>query len=113
MSPQHREPLPDVIHVQVLKAEVLEVLRAGVLRPEAVLLLASVAFADEEGIARMSINSLRRWCGKPDGQRASKRFIQARIDDLIAAGVLAPGSTPEELRSMTARRTETTEEKSA
>lgn len=104
-------PPNNVAPVSVLHTEVLDVLRytgPGRLHPGSKILLASMLFADNEGIAKLNENSLRRWCAEPGSTRASSGFLRRQIDFLTEAGVLAPGSTPTELRSMLAYRGERT-----
>lgn len=98
------------LHVELLHDEIVAVLRSNRenerLHPASKIVLASILFADSEGVAHLNDNSLRRWCAEPGHQRASKPYLQRQINGLIEAGVLAPGSTPTELRSMLAHRVE-------
>jgi hypothetical protein len=99
--------LPDVIGVQLISEEVLELLRdqgPDCLHPDTKIVLAALMLADAEGVAVLRNRSLQRWCGRKPGEFASRGFIRSRIDYLVRAGLLAPGSSPGELRSMVARQ---------
>lgn len=101
--------LPDVIPAVLIADEVREVLRytgEGAPHPDVKILLATVLFADEEGVAKLGARRLRKWCARPGHRTASRGYVVGRIGRLIEAGVLAPGSTPTELRSMIGRRAE-------
>lgn len=97
---------PGTTHVRLIRSEALAVLKGNGdvrLHPDQIIMLAALLFADEEGIAYMNPKSIQRWCARPGQYRASERYVQRRIDAMIDAGVLAPGSTPLELRSMIGR----------
>ena len=107
MSAKSGYPYPDTQDVVILREETLHVLRNGRwkgVHTDALIVLAAILFADEEGVAELHDGSLARWC-TPKGQRERPEgFLEGRIEKLIAAGALAEGSTPEELRSMVSRR---------
>ncbi|UQN29582.1 hypothetical protein [Brachybacterium kimchii] len=69
--------------------------------------LASVLFADSEGVATLSDRTLARWLGGDGRTKVPMREVRQSIDRLTEGGVLAPGSTPAKLYSMIARRAET------
>lgn len=88
--------------VHLIEADVIALAKSPELHPDMRLLLASVLFADGEGVSKFRKSQLQGWCASHGRRRASARFVQSRIDALIEQGVLAPGSTPTELRSMVA-----------
>lgn len=101
------QPISDTVTITLIRDEAMALLRGKgpeSLHPTTKILLASVLFADSEGVAHLGSESLRRWCAGPDRRRASQAFIDRRIEELLAAGALAPGSTPKELISMLAYR---------
>lgn len=100
---------PDTVAVELIYADALELLRdngANRLHPDSKILLAAVLFADEEGVANLNAGALAHWCKLPGRKRGSDRHVQQRIDVLVDVGVLAPGSTTTELRSMINRAAE-------
>ena len=97
---------PGTVHVRLIWDDCIALLRnTGEHRisVDTKILLASVLFAYNEGITRMGPRQLRRYCGDQRRKMATTEFLQGRIDNLAEVGVLAPGSTPEELRSMIGR----------
>ena len=97
---------PGTRHIRLITAECVALLKnTGVdrLSVDTKILLAAILFADDEGIAYIQSGKLSHWCGDQRFKRASNRFLQKRIDHLVTVGVLAPGSTPTELRSMVGR----------
>ena len=97
---------PGTRHVRLITDEVMALLKdAGRdrLTEDSKIVLASVLFADNEGVAHIEAGKLSRWCANPGFRRAGRGFLQRRIDHLVKGGALAPGSTPEELRSMVGR----------
>lgn len=99
----------DILEAQIIVAEALAVLRDNGekrLHPGVKIALASIALADDEGVATMRPKQLQRWCGRSAQERAGAAFVDRQIEALIEAGVLAPGSTALELRSMLAYRAE-------
>jgi hypothetical protein len=104
--------LPEIIPAELIRDEAFPLLRdtgAQSLRPDSKIMLAIVMLADHEGVAYLTPEALRRWCAQPGKRRASQSFVNKRIRCLIDAGVLAPGSTATELRSMIGRRAEAEE----
>lgn len=97
---------PDEVPVILLRDEVREVLRGqGTgLHPDVRITLAALQYADDEGVAVLSPNALSRWCRLPGSDGTSQWFLAQRIDHLTEVGILAPGSTARELRSMIGRR---------
>lgn len=99
--------LPSVVGLQMISDETLRILRdhgEGAPHSDLRIALASLLFADGEGVAHLEEGALRRWCSI-DGKRMSTvSFVERRIGVLVEAGVLAPGSTPTEMRSMIGRR---------
>lgn len=97
------------VTVELIYADILGLLRDnGADRPQTdiKILLATVMFADEEGVAHLNDGALAYWSRLPGRKRGSDQHVQRRIDVLIDAGVLAPGSTTTELRSMVGRAAE-------
>lgn len=88
--------------VQMIDAEVIAIIKNPEVWSDVKLILASAHFADGEGISRFSKGQLARWLAMPGHRRAKAWFVESRIAALIEQGVLAPGSTPTELRSMVA-----------
>lgn len=88
--------------VRLIESEAISLIKSQEVHPDIRLVLASVLFADGEGVSTYSKGQLQRWMASHGRRRASAWFVQARIDVLIEQGVLAPGSTPLELRSMVA-----------
>lgn len=107
MSAKSGYPYPDTQDVVILREETLHVLRNARwqgMHTDALIVLAAILFADEEGVAELHHGSLERWCTPKSQREVSKDFLERRIGKLIAAGALAEGSTPTELRSMVSRR---------
>lgn len=108
---------PETVPVELIYDEVLAQLRpAGgddQIGAEAKILLAVLLFADNEGVATLKPGALRHWCGRSRRSRASTEFVARRIQHLTDAGVLAPGSTETELRSMVGRKADENEEEMA
>lgn len=98
------------VELSVIHDDMVELIRSRggpALGPESVIILASMLFVDEEGVATIREGSLRRWCRRPGRKEsATAEFVEGQIQKLIVAGALAPGSTPTELRSMVARAAE-------
>lgn len=92
--------------VNVIDAEAIALMKSDDMHPDMRLMLASIVFADGEGVARFRKGQLQHWLARPGRRRAVAWFVQRRIDGLIEQGVLAEGSTPTELRSMIAYGTE-------
>lgn len=97
---------PSTVHLELIRHDIRELLRntegerAGV---EVKIVLASLSSPDDEGVTRLREGDLAAWCAMPGKPPATDEFLQMRIDRLIRAGVLAPGSTPTELVSMIGR----------
>lgn len=97
---------PGTVHVRLIEDECLALLEntgEDRISVDSKIILATVLLADGEGIAHLERGQLAHWCGDQRFKRASNRFLQKRIDHLVTVGVLAPGSTPTELRSMVGR----------
>lgn len=96
---------PGTVHVRLIWEDSTGLLKSKGdqrLHPDQKIMLAALLFADGEGIAKMGPEQLQRYCADR-GPKASRAFVQGRIDHLIQCGVLAPGSTLTELRSMFGR----------
>ncbi|MGP5362971.1 hypothetical protein [Brachybacterium tyrofermentans] len=99
----------DIITIELIKSEALALLRPtekARLHPATRLTLASILLADDEGVAVLKPKQAQRWCSSTPGGMAGLTFVRGQIDELIERGVLAPGSTELELRSMIGRRAE-------
>lgn len=98
--------LPDTVPVELIHDDALAVLRdrSGVLHPDTKILLASLLFSDDEGVAHVQARALGRWCALPGTSAARPEFLAQRVGVLTDGGLLAPGSTIQELRSMVGRR---------
>lgn len=97
---------PGTRHVRLITDECMAVLKdrgENRLNADSKIMLATVLFADDEGVAYIEPGKLALWCGDPGNARAGRSFLKRRINHLVKAGVLAPGSTPTELRSMIGR----------
>ncbi|MGP9745963.1 hypothetical protein [Brachybacterium sp. AOP29-B2-41] len=92
--------------VNVIESEAVAFMKNAAVHPDLRIMLASIVFADSEGITVLRKGQLPAWLAQPGRRRASSGFVRARIDGLIEAGALAEGSTPTELRSMVAYGTE-------
>lgn len=95
-------PSPLTAGVEVIHDEVMRFIKYSNAHPDQRILLASIRFADEEGVARFRKAQLQDWLAPPGRRRATASFVDRRIEALIEAGALAPGSTATELRSMIA-----------
>ncbi|MEE1651829.1 hypothetical protein V1260_13685 [Brachybacterium sp. J144] len=73
------------------------------LGPEAVIMLAALLFADDEGVARIERGELRRWCAGDGQGRAGSHEVWEHLERLMDMGALAPGSRTTELRLMFGR----------
>ena len=97
---------PGTVHVRLIEDECLALLEntSNVrLSLDSKILLVVSMFADDEGVAYLEPGKLALWCGDQKHERAATSFLKRKIRKLIAVGLLAPGSTPEELRSMIGR----------
>lgn len=97
---------PGSRHVRLILDECMDLLKdrgESRLNADAKILLAAILFADSEGVAHLEGGQLARWCGSPTYAKAGRSFLKRRIDFLIEVGLLAPGSTLVELRSMVGR----------
>lgn len=97
---------PGTVSVRLIWSEGIALLKKkgkGSLSVDSKIMLAALLFADDEGVAQMKPRQLARYCADWKNETASPAFLKRRIDALIEAGVLAPGSTPTELRSMIGR----------
>ncbi|MBK0330127.1 hypothetical protein I8D64_01750 [Brachybacterium sp. MASK1Z-5] len=107
--------LPDVVHVELITDEVMALLRAKgpeALSDDAKIILASLLFADEEGIATFGSRTVPRWLS-PGEVQLTYPECRERVLHVIAAGALAPGSRRKQLRSMIGRRAEVQEHEGA
>lgn len=97
---------PGTVSVRLIwddSVALLEKKGKGSLSVDSKIMLAALLFADDEGVAQMKPRQLARYCADWKNETASPTFLRRRIAALIEAGVLAPGSTPTELRSMIGR----------
>lgn len=97
----------DVFTVDLIRYEVFELLKAdgeSRLHPSNKILLAVILLADNEGVATLRPKQLQRWCSSRPGGVAGLAFVRGQIAALVERGVLAPGRTELELRSMIGRR---------
>ncbi|MBK0332509.1 hypothetical protein I8D64_14000 [Brachybacterium sp. MASK1Z-5] len=104
-----RDRLPDVVSCELITDEALVALR-GVgqegAHQDVKVAIASVLFADAEGVARLGDRTLARWLAGDGKTKVPMREVRQSIDRLTEGGVLAEGSTPTELYSMIGRRAE-------
>lgn len=101
-----QEQNPGTRHIRLIQDDCLAALKdrgENRLNADSKILLASVLFVDDEGVAHIEPGKLALWCGDPGHARAGRSFLKRRINHLVKAGALAPGSTPTELRSMIGR----------
>lgn len=107
---------PGTVAVQTIWDEAIALLRGKReprLNADAKILLTSLTFADDEGVAVIKRGQLAKYCAEPSRGMATVAFLQRRIDHLIGPGVLASSSTPLELRSMWSRTADEAEQVAA
>lgn len=90
------------VGVELIHAEAMRFIKNPAVHPDQRLVVASIRFADEEGVAHFKKGQIQQWLALPGRRRATAQFVNSRIEALIEVGALAPGSTATELRSMIA-----------